>query len=172
MATINLVRQESSLTDDERLKFFSLLLKFVDGLGELNKKRIRRLFSWLMRIEPGEIAVLEVTEPRSGAFHRFHMKLESTLFESQERIEHFEQFRYWLKVGSGHVIWMCGPKGGVVPVPQSISYAKLDEGKYREFHEDMVKFLRSEHACKYLWPHLSNMQSAEMMEGILQGFKQ
>ena len=60
MTTINLVRQPAALSEQERLTFFSLLLRVVDGLGEIHKKRVRRLFSWLFRLEPGEIATLEV----------------------------------------------------------------------------------------------------------------
>jgi hypothetical protein len=99
------------------------------------------------------------------------MKLESAVFEAQERIPQFEMFRYWLKVSVGHVTWMPGAKGGVVPVPKSISYAELAEPEYREFHDECLKFLRGPHAAKYLWPHLTGLQAAEMMESILEGFE-
>jgi hypothetical protein len=170
MTTINLVRQQARLTEQERSTFFGLLLRVLDGLGELHKKRVRRFFAWLLQLEPGEMATIDVVQPRSTPFHRFHMKLESTVFEAQERIQHFEQFRYWLKVGAGHVVWMAGAKGGVVPVPKSISYAQLPEPEFREYHEDCLTFLRSEHACKYLWPHLTQDQARQMMDATLEAF--
>jgi hypothetical protein len=170
MTTINLVRQDANLTDQERSTFFGLLLRVLDGLGELHQKRMRRFFGWLLKLEPGEMATIDVAQPRSTPFHRFHMKLESSVFEAQERIKHFEQFRYWLKVGAGHVDWLMGPKGGVVPVPKSISYAKLPEAEFRDLHDECLKFLRSDHACKYLWPHLTQARANEMMESVLEGF--
>lgn len=170
MTTINLVRQPAALTQEETRTFFSLLLRFIDGLGDQNKKRLRRLFNWFLALEPGEMANIDVVQPRSTPFHRFHMKLESSVFEAQERVKHFKQFRLWLKLGAGHVDWMTGPKGGVFPVPKSISYAELPEDEFREFHQAAVEFLRTEHACHYLWPHLPPSQAAEMMETVLERF--
>jgi hypothetical protein len=65
---------------------------------------------------------------------------------------------------------MAGPKGGVVPIPKSISYRKCEEGVMRQFHDDAMAFLRTDYACKYLWPHLSSLQAAEMMETVLRRF--
>lgn len=171
MTQIHLVRQDNEMSEQERGQFFSLLLRLVDGLGDLHRKRVRRFFNWLFKLDVGEMATIDVIQPRSGQFHKFHMKLESSVFEGQERIQHFEQFRYWIKVGAGFVDWLKGPSGGVVPVPRSISYAELAEPEYREFHDEVLKFLRGPHAAKYLWPHLTGQQAAEMMESILGGFE-
>jgi hypothetical protein len=98
------------------------------------------------------------------------MALEQAVFESQERFENFKAFRDWLKVGAGHCDWYPGPKGGVFPVPRTISYSKLEQGEMEEFHVNAVAFLRSEHAGRTLWRHLSSMARVEMIETILEGF--
>jgi hypothetical protein len=98
------------------------------------------------------------------------MAMEQRVFEAQERITDFEQFRLWVKLGAGHVDWMAGPRGGVVPVPKSISYSKLDEDAMREFHEKVVEFLRSEHAIKYLWPKLPDANRDAAMHNLLSEF--
>ena len=67
------------------------------------------------------------------------------------------------------VTWAAGPKGGVVPIPKSISYAKADEEEFRRYHEQVVDFLRGPHAATFLWKHLGG-QAGEMMNTILDGF--
>ena len=150
----------------------NFLFGCVKGLREPDTKAWNRFWKKIVSMEPGEFFELEITFPRSGPFHRRHMKIESAVFDAQERFEHFEQFRYWLKVGAGWVDWAAGPKGGVVPIPRSISYAKADEMEFREFHEAAMSFLRGPHAANYLWKHLGPVGAAEMMDEILVGFRE
>ena len=172
MSEIVLVRQEDTAIADAdkeaaRRVFFSAL----DGLGEINKRRWRNFVGMLFRMEPGEMATIKTHKARSGPFHRRHMKMEQVVFESQERFEDFDRgFRDWLKVGAGHCHWYPGPKGGVFPVPDSTSYANMEEGEMREFHEKAVAFLRTEHAGRTLWKHLNPLQRTDMVETILKGF--
>ena len=98
------------------------------------------------------------------------MAIEQAVFDGQERFQQFDQFRNWLKIGAGHVDWVPGAKGGIVPLPKSISYAELEESDMREFHANVLAFLRGPHAAPYLWRHLSADRAAEMMETILSGF--
>jgi TusA-related sulfurtransferase len=142
----------------------------IEGFGEADKRAWNRFKKNLRSMEPGELVKITTKAPRVGAFHRRHMKMENVVFDSQERIGNFDQFRYWLKVGAGFVDWMAGARGGVIPVPKSISYEKCDEDEMREFHRDAVDFLRTDHAAHYLWPHLPVEQALEMIEVILRGF--
>lgn len=144
----------------------------IVGLSPADKKSFALFKRNLEKLEQGEMCVIKTNLPRIGGFHRLHMKMEQEVFQAQERIENFDMFRDWLKIGSGFVEWMAGAKGGVIPVPKSISYAECDEGVMREFHTNAVAFLRSPHATKYLWKHLSPVQGAEMMEAILSGLGQ
>lgn len=171
MPEIVLVRQEDvEITDAERDAARKVMFGFVDGLGERGRKQWRRLWSNLLRLEPGEMMEIRTKQPRVGVYHRKHMLLETRVFEAQERFENFEKgFRDWLKVGAGHCDWYPGPKGGVFPVPRSISYDSLEQGAMEEFHDNAVAFLRTEHACKTLWPGLSVAQRIEMIETILGG---
>ena len=65
---------------------------------------------------------------------------------------------------------MAGPKGGVIPLPKSISYTELEEPEMREFHQNMMIFLRGDHAAPYLWKHLGN-KSHDMMSTILENLR-
>lgn len=172
MPEIVIVRQEDmQVTEADKDATRRVIFGTVDGLGEINRKRWRRFWSTLMRMEPGETATIRTHKARSGPFHRRHMAMEQAVFEAQERFTDFERgFRDWLKVGAGHCVWFPGPRGGVFPVPKSISYAEMEEGEMRDFHESAVAFLRTEHAGKTLWPHLKPLQRTEMIETILRGF--
>ena len=171
VSAITLVKQQPGvISEADKDAARRVLFGIVDGLGETGKKQWRRLFNSLMRLEPGEMVEIKTHKARSGPFHRRHMVLETTIFQSQEKFVNFEQFRNWLKVGSGFCDWLPGPKGGVIPVPKSIAFDQLEDGDMRQVHDDMVDFMRSEHAGRTLWKHLTPAQRMEMVEGILGGF--
>jgi hypothetical protein len=145
----------------------------IDGLSEQHKRSWRRIWHWFLhKAEPGEMLAIKTHRERLGWYHRKHMALEQAVFEAQERFEHFEQFRLWLKVGAGYVDWIAGPKGGVVPVPKSISYASLEQDEMERVHRAMVEFLRGEHAQKALWPKLPVLHRDAAMRGLLEGFNE
>ena len=149
----------------------NFLFRVFDGWADSDKKGWRKLWKRLVDLEPGEFAVIEFVIPRSSPYHRWHMKIESTVFDSQERFQDFEQFRYWLKVGAAWVTWAAGPKGGVVPIPKSISYAAADQAEFEQFHRQVMEFLRGPHAAPYLWKHLGD-RAHGMMDSILNEFNE
>lgn len=173
MSDITLVRQDPSvITEADKAAARRVLFGHIDGLGERGRRQWRRFFNGLLRLEPGEMIQIKTYQARSGPYHRRHMAMEQAVFESQDRFENFAGFRDWLKVGAGHCEWYPGPKGGVFPVPNSTSYAKLEQGAMEQFHNDAVEFLRTEHAGKTLWRHLSPVDRITMIETILQGFNE
>lgn len=171
MTDITLVKQNPvDIPETDKDAARRVLFGIVDGLGDRGRKQWRRFINGLMRLEPGEMVEIKTHKARSGPFHRRHMAIETALFESQEKFDQFEQFRNWLKVGAGFCDWIPGPKGAVIPVPKSIAFDKLEDDEMRQVHEDMVAFVRSEHAGKTLWRHLSPVARGEMVESILRGF--
>jgi hypothetical protein len=174
MTDITLVRQHDvEIPETDREAARRVLFGIVDGLGERGKKQWRRFVNGLMRLEPGELVEIKTRKARSGPFHRRHMLLETRVFEAQERFEQFDPgFRDWLKVGAGFVTWYPGPKGGVMPVPKSIAYDELEEDDMRQFHEDVVTFLRTPHAIKTLWPNTPAHERDLAIEAVLTGFNE
>ncbi len=172
MSKITITRTDRAMPSADALEGARhLLFGALDGFSKEDKRAWRRFWRRLFSLAPGEMALFEMIFPRSGPFHRRHMKIEQSVFDAQERFQDFEQFRYWLKVGAAWVTWAAGPKGGVVPIPRSISYAKADEEEFRQYHDQVIEFLRGDHAAKYLWPHLKG-QAHEMMDAILQEFSE
>lgn len=158
------------LTDVERAAATKALQEGLRGVDEQNHKRWLRFLRKVFALEHGEIAEIGTRIPRSGPFHRFHMAIEQAVFDAQERFSEFEQFRNWLKIGAGHVTWVPGAKGGIVPLPRSTSYAALEETEMREVHDAMLAFLHGPHAAPYLWKHLSAEQAGAMMADVLREF--
>lgn len=173
MTDITLVRQDpTEISEDKRAAAREVMFGIVDGLGERGKKQWRRFINGLMRLEPGEMVSIKTHKARSGPFHRRHMAIETAVFEAQEKFESFEQFRNWMKVGSGFCDWIAGPRGAVIPVPRSIAFDKLEDDEMRQVHDEMVSFLRSEHAGKALWRHLDPIARTEMIESVLKQFNE
>lgn len=173
MPSITLVRQDHlPLSDAQRDTLRTALFSMLDGLDDASQKAWRRFWNGMLRLEPGEIASIETRIPRSMGFHKRHMVIEQAVFKAQDRMASFDQFRNWLKLGAGFVDWLPGPGGQISPVPKSISFADCDEAVMRQFHDDAMAFLRTAGACGFLWPHLGPMQAGEMIEAILQEFRE
>lgn len=167
---IELVRHEAKLDDEGWLRFSALVFGVLDGLGALNQKRWRKFWQRVLQLELGEMVTITITRQRLGWFHRKHMVMETRVFEGQERFEHFEQFRNWVKIGAGHCDWVPGPKGAVVPIPKSISYSSIEQGAFEEFHSAACAFLRTPHALKVMWPKASPAVAAQGLEDLLESF--
>jgi hypothetical protein len=173
MARLTIIRTDQSAPDEPMLKALRrFLFGVIDGFSKDDRRAWRSFWKRVMEMEPGEMAAAEMLFPRSGPFHRRHMVIEQTVFDAQERFNDFEMFRDWMKVGAGWVEWCAGPKGGVIPVPKSISYAKADEQEFRQFHDQSMAFLRGPHAARFLWKHLGEQGANEMMHTILAGFNE
>lgn len=169
MSVINIVRTDIELPDKKQMEIVSrFLFQCFDGFSKEDRSRWRRLWKSLIAKEPGEMMVIEITQPRSGPYHRRHMAIEQAVFDAQDRFTNFDTFRQWLKFGAGWVDWIAGPAGGVIPIPRSTSYAKADEDTFRQYHAQVIEFLHGDRAAKYLWKHLEDPHA--MMDKILEGF--
>ncbi|MFZ6647743.1 hypothetical protein ACO0LO_18615 [Undibacterium sp. TJN25] len=157
-----------ALSDAEHNAAFQLLQQGLRGVDGKHHARWLRFLRDLFALEEGEVAQVGIRIPRNTAFHRRHMALEQAVFDAQQRFAEFEQFRNWLKIGAGHVNWVPGAKGGIVPLPKSISYAELDDAAMQLVHAALLTFLRGPHAARYLWKQLDAQQAAARMEEVLQ----
>lgn len=171
MARASIVRTDVAMPEGPALDSVrAFMFGVVDGFREPDRKFWRKFWKKVTTMEPGEVFDVEIVFPRSGPFHRRHMAIEAAVFDAQERFDDPKIFMDWLKVGAGHVVWAPGARGGIVPIPKSISYAKADQAEFEEFHGKVMAFLRGPHAPLFLWKHLGPNGASEMMNMILQGF--
>lgn len=159
------------LTPADKAAAHKVLTKGLQGVDEKHHRRWLRVLKGWFELEPGEITLIDTRHPRSGPFHRFHMLVEQTVFNAQSKFEDFEQFRNWLKIQVGHVEWVPGAKGGIVPLPKSISYADMEEAEMREFHDKMMEAFYGPHIAPFLWKHLGPAGAAEMIRTVLLEFE-
>jgi len=164
-------QSDIELTEHQREVLRDCLFGLIDGQAEEDKKAWRRFWNTIWRMGSGEFFSIATLIPRYLPIHKKQMKLEGEIFKNQERIKDREAFRLWLKVGSGWIFWAQGPKGGVFPVPKSISFAKCDEGDFSIYRDGVLEFLRTPHAQKYLWPAASPIVAQASMESILAQFE-
>lgn len=169
---IVLVKQtDHALPDADKLVVRRFLFGHLSGATDKDTRAWNRFVRAMDNAAAGEFFTLKIKRQRSGKFHRLHMKIMTTVFNGQERIEDFEQFRLWVKVGCGFVDWMSGPKGGVFPVPRSINFETCSEEEMHEFHTNAVAFLRTQHAAHYLWPKAEQQAAQQGMADILNKFE-
>jgi hypothetical protein len=159
------------LTEHQRQVLRECLFGRVDGQAEEDQKAWKRFWNGIWHMGSGEFFSITTLIPRYLPSHKKQMKLEGEIFKNQERFKSREMFRLWLKVGSGWVEWCAGPKGGVIPVPKSISFAKCDEGDFLKYRDGVDEFLHTTHAQRYLWPALSPMVAEATMLSILAEFE-
>lgn len=169
MGTISIFRTDD-LTPAQGEQLSLILSNKFEGATERDTKGWRRFINWLPSREIGDIFEITIKRVRNGKFHRKHMKMESLVFEAQERFTNFERFRDWVKIGVGFVEWVPGPKGGIVPLPKSIAYDQCEEDEYQDFHGGVIDFFLTEHCQKFLWRHLAPSQRAEMMDTLIGKF--
>jgi hypothetical protein len=173
MSKITLTRTDMPIPDEKELSCArKFLFDCFKGVTETDRKRWFRFWRAATSKEAGEIFNIETVFPRYTPYHKRHMKIEQDVFNAQERFTDFEMFRQWLKIGAGFVIWVVGAKGGIVPLPKSIAYASIEEQDFREFHDNVIDFLRGEHAAMYLWKHLGKQGSYDMMDSVLREFNE
>ena len=149
----------------------NFLFGVFKGWSQTDERGWRKIWKRLSALEPGEFAEIEFVIPRSLPFHRRHFAILNAIFDAQERFDDLDRMRDWLSIGAGHVDWVPGAKGGIVPLPKSISFAKADQAEFEEYHRKVMAFLRGPHAAPFLWKHLGN-DAHWMMDSILGGFNE
>lgn len=141
------------------------------GVGEKNSKAYAAFQNRVKALEPGEIYTISVWFPRNPKLHGLHFALLTAIFDAQEQFADPDQLRVWLQVGAGHCEFVPGPTGRMVALPKSISFQAVDDVDFADHHEKVKDFLRTEHAKRFLWGHLSEQEQDMMVDTILSQFQ-
>lgn len=141
----------------------------LEGLSERDRKAYAK---FRVRLESlgNESITFTWREPRSGPYHRRFFLILNRVFESQEQFQDDEHLLTWLKVGAGFADLVPGPKGKPVAIARSISWANLDQAEFEPIAMAIWAFLRSQHATRFLWPMLDDIQGMAMVDTILAEF--
>lgn len=142
----------------------------LTGFGEKGRRAWAKWQSIVRAMVIGETLAFSYRVPRSPKFHRLFFAMLGHLLDSQEQFDDVDQLRAWLTVGAGYCDFVPGPKGRMVALPKSIAWHAMDDAEFRELVIAVWAFLRTEHAQRFLWAHLSPEQASETVEQVLVGF--
>jgi hypothetical protein len=81
-----------------------------------------------------------ITKPRNIRFHKLYFALLKTAHDMARTEMNFEQFRAYCQAGSGHCDWV-EHRDGLVAVPRSISWGKMDETEFKRLYNDVLGFI-------------------------------
>lgn len=142
----------------------------LQGLGQKGARAFAKFRRRVDDLQPGQTLHFEWREPRSPAHHRLWFAKLHGLLDRQEQFADADQLRLWLIVGAGYCTFAPGPTGRMVALPQSIAWHAMDEAEFADLHSKVDAFLWSDHARRFLWPHLSAQQSYDLVDQFLTEF--
>lgn len=97
----------------------------------------------LQSVKLGECVELKMKRPRNLQMHRLFWALMQKVYENQEHYKSADEVCTAFKFAVGHVDSIKTGRG-VIQVPRSISFAKMDQIAFREFFDKAVKFCVTE----------------------------
>ena len=94
----------------------------------------------LSKLRDGDLVKAEIKVPRNLAHHRKWWKLMQIVHENQDFYPSAEAVCTAIKLGIGHTE-RFGWKGGVVELPKSIAFSKMDQAEFELFYERGVDYI-------------------------------
>ena len=94
----------------------------------------------LAGIKAGDVVACEIKRPRNLQMHRLFWALMQKVYENQETYDSPEEVAAAFKVATGHCEYVQTPRG-LVGLPKSISFAKMDQSEFREFFNKALNYL-------------------------------
>lgn len=136
----------------------------LDGWGDKGRRAYAKFRKIVAELAPGETLDFSYRLPRSPQHHRYFFAQLGKLHDMQERFDTETGLLEWLKVGAGHCEFVPARDGQIAALPKSISWEKLEEQDFIEFHRAVRDFLWTPHAQEFLWPHLTPAQRYAMLD--------
>lgn len=100
----------------------------------------------LDKIGNGEIVEVSIKKTRNYRFHKKFFALAKLVFDNQDTIKTFDQFMFVWKLKAGHYQEVNTGKG-VIYMPKSISFEKMNESEFEEFYNKFALIARAEIGC-------------------------
>jgi hypothetical protein len=143
----------------------------LQGFGDKGARAWAKFGARVRDMVVGETLAFEWFEPRSKKHHGLFFAKLGMLMDLQEQFPDEETLRKWLICGAGYCDYFPGAKGRMMAIPQSMAWHKMDEADFADLHGKIDAFLWSEHARRFLWPHLTDEQTYETIQQLMQEFE-
>lgn len=105
------------------------------------------------KIKTGRDYLFEGREPRNPMFHKKFWALLRTIFEAQDIYENIEGLKAFLLVKSGYFTGFLGAEGQYMCIPDSISFASMDEENFSKVYDacidTSISFLEEQEIFSY-----------------------
>lgn len=111
----------------------------------------------------GEILSVEVKRPRNATFHRKFFAMLQIILQNQEAYKSIEDLLDVLKLRIGHCRTVT-TKHGDVQIPESISFAAMDDTVFGDFYDRACAWVVSEVIPGLERSHLDEEVRAQLME--------
>lgn len=93
----------------------------------------------LKSVKLGDTVEVKLKRPRNLQMHRLFWKLMQTVYENQDHYQSADEVCTAFKFAVGHVD-SIKTKRGIIQVPKSIAFAKMDQIAFRAFFDAAIKF--------------------------------
>lgn len=91
----------------------------------------------------GELVKAKTTKPRHPEFHKKYFKLLDITFKNQSEFEIKKWFLEDIKIRLGHCETFITEDGHTLYKTKSISFARMDDIKFRRFYNDTINIILS-----------------------------
>jgi hypothetical protein len=131
----------------------SVLFGVIDGMGADDQRAWKRFWKGLFRLEPGEMAQVELVFPRNSRFHRKFFALLNLGFDAWEPprqrktykglpvVKNFECFREEVIIAAGFYEQTFGLNGRLKLTAKSISFAQMDDLEFERVYSAVANVL-------------------------------
>lgn len=120
----------------------------------------------LERMDVGEYLLIESKRPRNPGHHRKLFALLRLVADNSETYDTIQRALYAIKVVTGHTQPAIDPLSGeLTSVPDSISYASMDQDKFNEFYNQAV-----DGVLQHLLPGMPREKFDRLLDIIINGW--
>jgi len=95
----------------------------------------------LMKIPAGQDVTVDVIRTRNIGHHRKFFELLRQSFDMQETFTTMKQWRAIVTVAAGYCDIVADSGGKAIAVPQSISFANMDQTAFDQFYKDVIDII-------------------------------
>ncbi len=118
----------------------------------------------LRTLAPGEIYKVELTRPRNLKFHRLFMGLLTEVHknlpdEMTAKYPTVDRLLWEVKIQTGHFDMHETLGGKFVPIPKSISFARMEQGDFDKFFSNAIGVVR-----KFIIPGISERELRDAID--------
>lgn len=95
------------------------------------------------KVKPGEVVRVEMKRPRNAKHHRKYWALLALVVDNLDQSVSVETLHDWMKLKVG-CVRLLRTKSGLVELPGSISFEKMDQSQFEEFYEKALQYVLTE----------------------------